>query len=348
MNKETNNKQFQRNQPVTFEVDLFDTTTLHNKPTKFIGIVDDSVCEQYVRFKYLYRYEEESLCLYDGLWDITKLIYIRPSSADEFDWLLGALRNDNLHYCTARNTIFTQHDVEDMFDYVIKSGDYITITTDENSKWTCIFNETLDDLPNEIRLILCYVTSDVSDDMSYTESLLSLKTREDGTACLAILDAVCSVRFATEDEIERLDEMISKHGMKFDKSENRLSSTDAEPVKTEETEDAFDWSSLTPFTPVLVRTSKYNYNCKGTWVPDFFYKMKITDENVKFYTIATWHLSVYDECVPYNDETKHLIDSNDDAPSKYSISGRVAKELKDILNKYSENVKFCDKSIILY
>lgn len=346
MNEETNNKQFQRNQPVTFEVDLFDTTTLHNRPTKFIGIVDDSVYGRYVRFKYLYRYEEDSLCLYDGLWDITKLNYIRPSSADEFDWLLGALRNDNLHYCTARNTIFTEHDVEDMFDYVIKSGDYITITTDENSQWTCIFNDILDDLPrNDIRLILCYVTCDVSEDMSYSESLLSLKTREDGTACLAILDAVRSVRFATEDEVERLDEMISKHGLKFDKSENRLISTDAEPA---ETEDAFDWTSLKPFTPVLVRTSKYNYNCKGEWVPDLFYKMKITDENVEFYTIATRNLSVYDECVPYNDETKHLIDSNDDAPAKYTISLRDGKDLKELLNKYSENVKFCDKSIILY
>jgi hypothetical protein len=345
MNKETNNKPYQRNQPVTFEVDIFDTDTLHNKPTKFIGIIDEVMYEQYIRFKYLYKYEEESLCLYDGLWDTTKLNYTRPSSVVEFDWLLGALRNDNLHYCTARNTIFTEHDVEDMFDYVIKSGDYITITTDENSKWTCIFNETLDDLPNEIRLILCYVTSDVSDDMSYTKSLLSLKTREDGTACLAILDAVRSVRFATEDEIERLDEMISKHGLKFDKSENRLISTEAEPA---ETEDAFDWTSLKPFTPVLVRTSKYNYNCKGEWVPDLFYKMKITDENVEFYTISTRNLSVYDECVPYNDETKHLIDSNDDAPSKYTISLRDGKSLKELLNKYSENVKFCDKSIILY
>ena len=345
MNKEINNKPYQRNQPVTFEVDIFDTDTLHNKPTKFIGIVDEVMYEQYIRFKYLYKYEEESLCLYDGLWDITKLNYTRPSSVEEFDWLLGALRNDNLHYCTARNTIFTQNDVEDMFDYVIKSGDYITITTDENSKWTCIFNEMLDDLPNEIRLILCYVTCDVSDDMSYSESLLSLKTREDGTACLSILDAVRSVRFATEDEVERLDEMISKHGMKFDKSENRLISTDAEPA---ETEDAFDWTSLKPFTPVLVRTSKYNYNCKGEWVPDLFYKMKITDENVEFYTIATRNLSVYDECVPYNDETKHLIDSNDDSPSKYTISLRDGKDLKELLNKYSENVKFCDKSIILY
>lgn len=345
MNKETNNKPYQRNQPVTFEVDIFDTDTLHNKPTKFIGIVDEVMYEQYIRFKYLYRYEEDSLCLYDGLWDITKLNYTRPSSVEEFDWLLGALRNDNLHYCTARNTIFTQHDVEDMFDYVIKSGDYITITTDENSQWTCIFNETLDDLPNEIRLILCYVTCDVSDDMSYTESLLSLKTREDGTACLSILDAVRSVRFATEEEIERLDEMISKHGLKFDKSENRLISTEAEPA---ETEDAFDWTSLKPFTPVLVRTSKYNYNCNDEWVPDLFYKMKITDENVEFYTISTRNLSVYDECVPYNDETKHLIDSNDDAPSKYTISLRDGKGLKELLNKYSENVKFCDKSIILY
>lgn len=334
MNKGTNSKRFQRNQAVTFEVDMFDTDTLHNRPTKFIGIVDDVMYDQYIRFKYLYRYEEESICLYDGLWDITKLIYTRPSSVDEFDWLLDALRNDNLHYCTGKNKIITQHDVEDMFDWVIKSGDYITITTDENSKWTCIFNETLDDLPNDIRLILCYVTCDVSDDTSYAESLLSLKTREDGTACLAILDAVRSVRFATEDEIEDLDEMISKHGLKFDKADKCLIPTEAKAVKTD---DAFDWSSLTPFTPVLVRTYKYNYNCNGEWVPDFFYKMKTSEGGIaEFYTISTRNLTTYDECVPYNDETKHLIDSDDDAPSKYSI------------NKYSENVKFCDKSIILY
>ena len=327
MNEETNNKRFQRNQAVTFEFDLFDTTTSHNSPTKFIGIVDDVMYDQYIRFKYLYRYEEESLCPYDGLWDTTKLIYTRPSSVDEFDWLLDALRNDNLHYCAAKNTIITQHDVEDMFDWVIKSGDYITITTDDNSKWTCIFNETLDDLPNDIRLILCYVTCDTSDDMSYAESILTLKAREDGTACLAILDAVCSVRFATEEEIERLDKMIdetiSKHGLKFNEADNRHIPTEAKAVKTD---DVFDWSSLTPFTPVLVRTSKYNYNCNGEWVPDFFYKMKTSEGGIaEFYTISTRNLSTYDECVPYNDETKHLIDSDDDAPSKYSI------------NKYLEN-----------
>ncbi len=324
MNKETNNKQYQRNQPVTFEVDLFDTTTLHNKPTKFIGIVDEVMYEQYIRFKYLYKYEEESLCLYDGLWDITKLNYTRPSSADEFDWLLGVMRNDNLHYYTAKNRVFTETDVEDMFDYVIRSGDYITLTTSENSKWTCIFNEIMDDDPHgDIRLILCYVTCDVSDDMSYTESFLSLKSRKDGTACLSILDAVCSVRYATEDEIDRLNGMLFKHGYKFDKSDNSLIST---AVECDEEEDTFDWAKVEPFTPVLVRMSKFNYNYNARnarWVPDFFYKINIyEDGTVKFYTISTRTLSAYDECVPYNDETKHLINSNDDAPAKYIISSK--------------------------
>lgn len=322
MNKETNNKRFQRNQAVTFEVDLFSTETLRNKPTKFIGIVDEMISSQYIRFKYLYRYEEESLCLYDGLWDTTKLNYTRTSTVDEFNWLLGLMRNDNLHYCTAKNRIFTETDVEDMFDYVIRSGDYITITTDENSKWTCIFNEIMDDLHGDIRLILCYVTCDVSDDMTYTESFLSLKSREDGTACLSIIDAVRSVRYATEDEIERLDKMLFKHGFKFDKSDNSLIST---AVEYDE-EGNFDWSSVEPFTPVLVRTSRFNYNYNGGWVPDLFYKMNTyADGTVKFYTISTRNLSSYDECVPYNDETKHLINSDDDAPAKYSI------------NKYFEN-----------
>lgn len=66
----------------------------------------------------------------------------------------------------------------------------------------------------------------------------------------------------------------------------------------------FDVNTLQPFDKVLMRTNERNI-----WEPDFFgYKdgnwiMCVTTGNV--------------ECIPYNEETKHLVGTKEDCPEFY-------------------------------
>ena len=69
-------------------------------------------------------------------------------------------------------------------------------------------------------------------------------------------------------------------------------------------EEKFDVNTLQPFDKVLMRTNE-----RSIWEPDFFgYKdgnwiMCVTTGNV--------------ECIPYNEETKHLVGTKEDCPEFY-------------------------------
>ena len=66
----------------------------------------------------------------------------------------------------------------------------------------------------------------------------------------------------------------------------------------------FDFSSLKPFDKVLVRDS-----CKQCWCGDFFQYM----EGSRFVcTSSDWTF-----CIPYNDDTKHLVGTTISAPEFY-------------------------------
>ena len=66
----------------------------------------------------------------------------------------------------------------------------------------------------------------------------------------------------------------------------------------------FDSKTLQPFDKVLVRT-----NNKCTWDPDFF---GYIDHN-RFMCVATGYV----QCIPYNDDTKHLLGTTEEAPEFY-------------------------------
>lgn len=66
----------------------------------------------------------------------------------------------------------------------------------------------------------------------------------------------------------------------------------------------FDPKTLQPFDKVLVRT-----NSRCTWEPDFFGYIDYD----RFVCVATGYV----QCIPYNDETKHLIGTNEEAPEYY-------------------------------
>lgn len=70
-------------------------------------------------------------------------------------------------------------------------------------------------------------------------------------------------------------------------------------------EKPFTIYDLKPFDKVLVLDMKSHWTC------DFYIRY---DNTHKLYACIT---STWDKCIPYNDETKHLLGTTDDAPKKY-------------------------------
>ena len=69
----------------------------------------------------------------------------------------------------------------------------------------------------------------------------------------------------------------------------------------------FDLKTLQAFDKVLVRDScAYNWKCA-------FYSHKRKSSQHKYVTTE----SVYEYCIPYNDDTKHLVGTSDEAPEFY-------------------------------
>ena len=69
----------------------------------------------------------------------------------------------------------------------------------------------------------------------------------------------------------------------------------------------FDPKTLKPFDKVLVRDScAYNWKCA-------FYSHKRNSSLHKYITTE----SIYEYCIPYNEETKHLVGTTDEAPEYY-------------------------------
>lgn len=70
----------------------------------------------------------------------------------------------------------------------------------------------------------------------------------------------------------------------------------------------FDPKTLKPFDKVLVRDS---YSCP--WSGTFYSHTRENTTILKYVTIN----SVYEYCIPYNDKTKHLVGTTDEAPEYY-------------------------------
>ena len=70
----------------------------------------------------------------------------------------------------------------------------------------------------------------------------------------------------------------------------------------------FDINTLHPFDRVLVRDF-----LNEDWMADFFERI---DENDVHYNV-TCVTSHWEQCIPYNDETKHLLGTREDCPEYY-------------------------------
>ena len=92
---------------------------------------------------------------------------------------------------------------------------------------------------------------------------------------------------------ERIDDLFP---------EKEETDTTSEPTE----EKSFTIEDLKPFDKVLVRDWFY-----GNWTCDIYKHYDETDKHYKC-LISSW-----ERCIPYNDETAHLLNTTDDCPEKY-------------------------------
>lgn len=111
-----------------------------------------------------------------------------------------------------------------------------------------------------------------------------------------------TVRFATEEEKQKLFQAIKDNRYKWDAQTKTLKKL----VKPK-----FDPKTLMAFDKVLVRLTK---DC--IWNATFFSHY---DKEVNWgcYPCVTTSCKSYDKCIPYNNETKHLVGTDDEAPEYY-------------------------------
>lgn len=108
-----------------------------------------------------------------------------------------------------------------------------------------------------------------------------------------------NLRFATEEEKQKLFKAIQENGYKWNAETKTLEKLIS---------NKFDPKTLQPFDKVLVSYS-------DEWFCDFF--SHYDDAVVKFNCICTGGCP-YDCCIPYNDDTKHLIGKTiEEAPEFY-------------------------------
>ena len=109
-------------------------------------------------------------------------------------------------------------------------------------------------------------------------------------------------RLATEEERQKLFDAIKERGYKWN-AETKILERLIKPK--------FDPKTLNAFDKVLVRLTK---DC--IWNATFFSHY---DKEVNWgcYPCVTTSCKSYDKCIPYNDETKHLLGTSDEAPEYY-------------------------------
>ncbi len=102
---------------------------------------------------------------------------------------------------------------------------------------------------------------------------------------------LCKLRLATEEEKQQLFSALEKVGKRWNPD-------------TKSIEDLPKKCEFKPFQKVL---AKFDEDCE--WMPDFFYHYDKSDSEMPYVCIANGRAI---ECIPYNDETKHLLGTTDE------------------------------------
>ena len=75
-----------------------------------------------------------------------------------------------------------------------------------------------------------------------------------------------------------------------------------------EKKEKFDPKTLQPYDKVLVKNS-----CDDTWCCGFFSHIAVFDDVYRYSTERT----LYEKCIPYNNDTKYLLGTRGEAPEYY-------------------------------
>ena len=126
--------------------------------------------------------------------------------------------------------------------------------------------------------------------------------RSDDLYSIITTNGVCDVTF-TEEGLYRVD--ADGECLLFPSREQRDWSKFTAPWYKKE---RFDPKTLQPYDKILVRDS-----CFEKWKCGFFSHINDDNDKCPYYTVGT----CYGLCIPYNDETKHLVGTTDEAPEYY-------------------------------
>ena len=109
--------------------------------------------------------------------------------------------------------------------------------------------------------------------------------------CSEVLVCGRTPRLASEEENQQLFDALAKEGKRWNPDTKLFEDL---PKKCE----------FKPFQKVL---AKFDEDCE--WVPDFFYHYDKSDSEMPYVCIANGRAI---ECIPYNEETKHLLGTTDE------------------------------------
>lgn len=120
-------------------------------------------------------------------------------------------------------------------------------------------------------------------------------------------------RYATPEERDQFFKELNANGYTWNDNTKQIEKSLQQDkhkdclgcVYTETKEESFTINQLKPFDKVLVQDIRSHWTC------DFYIRY---DNTHKLYACIT---STWDKCIPYNDETKHLLGTTDDCPKKY-------------------------------
>ena len=168
--------------------------------------------------------------------------------------------------------------------YKFNDGDVIYVET-KASRWVSIFNEDTENV------IVTYADSNL-DNRRFCGT-------DDFAGILCPKRIIREIRLATEEETQKLFQAIKDNGHKW----NAVTKTLEKLV-----EPKFDPATLKPFDQVLVRNV-----LTDKWRIGFF--ERIDTEEPKYDTAY----SSYRHCIPYNDETKHLLGKAEMEPEYYQV-----------------------------
>ena len=171
-----------------------------------------------------------------------------------------------------------------------------------------IFVEVKDEQPQELNL--CEILKDCPKGEKFWSPMLGAVKLHDIIQSEDIIIIEAKNRETWEinsDGTINIGDIISPEIMLYPSKEQR----DWTKVKYEKKKEKFDPKTLSPFDRVL---SKYDGGC---WSANLF--SHIEEENNKYHGTCSFvcNGSLVKFCIPYNDDTKHLVDTKDEAPDFY-------------------------------